>query len=68
MQSWFPRGVETVLLKGGSDDFEIVAEGDVVLDAAAIDFSRRSDAALWERVATVLDQDRMPPPEWARPI
>ncbi len=40
-----------------------VAEGDVVLDAAAIDFSRRADAALWERVATVLDQGRMPPPD-----
>ena len=40
-----------------------VAEGDVVLDAATIDWGRRPEAALWERVVTVLDQARMPPPE-----
>jgi hypothetical protein len=40
-----------------------VAEGDVVLDAAAIDFGRHAEEILWERVATVLDQGRMPPPD-----
>jgi mono/diheme cytochrome c family protein len=40
-----------------------VAEGDIVLDAAAIDFGRRGEEKLWERVATVLEQGRMPPPD-----